>query len=84
MGLLWMLLIGLVSGAIARALVPGKDPMAWWQTMLLGVVGSYVGGFVGSLFPGGRSPLELGPSNIILSVIGAVIALLVWRRVKRA
>lgn len=84
MGLLWMLLIGLVSGAIARALVPGKDPMAWWQTMLLGVVGSYVGGFVGSLFPGGRSPLELGPSNIILSVIGAIIALLVWRRVKRA
>lgn len=79
-----MLLIGLVSGAIARALVPGKDPMAWWQTMLLGVVGSYVGGFVGSLFPGGRSPLELGPSNIILSVIGAIIALLVWRRVKRA
>ena len=84
MGLLWMLLIGLVSGAIARALVPGKDPMAWWQTMLLGVVGSYVGGFVGSLFPGGRSPLEFGTSNIILSVIGAIIALLVWRRVKRA
>ena len=84
MGLLWMLLIGLVSGALARALVPGKDPMAWWQTMLLGVVGSYVGGFVGSLFPGGRSPLDLGPSNIILSVIGAIIALLVWRRVKRA
>ena len=84
MGLLWMLLIGLVSGAIARALVPGKDPMAWWQTLLLGVVGSYVGGFVGSLFPGGRSPLELGPSNIILSVVGAIIALLVWRRVKRA
>lgn len=79
-----MLLIGLVSGAIARALVPGKDPMAWWQTMLLGVVGSYVGGFVGSLFPGGRSPMDLGPSNIILSVIGAIIALLVWRRVKRA
>ncbi|MFP5331322.1 MAG: GlsB/YeaQ/YmgE family stress response membrane protein [Acidimicrobiia bacterium] len=83
-GILWMLLIGLVTGGIARVLVPGKDPMTWWQTMLLGVVGSFVGGFVGSLFPGGRSPLELGPSNIVFSVIGAVIALLVWRRVKRA
>lgn len=84
MGLLWMLLIGLVTGGIARALVPGKDPMAWWQTMLLGVVGSYVGGFIGSLFPGGRSPLDFGPSNIVLAVIGAVIALLVYRRVKQA
>lgn len=84
LGILWMLLIGLVTGGIARVLVPGKDPMTWWQTMLLGVAGSFVGGFVGSLFPGGRSPLDLGPSNIVLSVIGAVIALLVWRRVKRA
>lgn len=82
LGLLWMLLIGLVTGGLARALVPGPDPMPWWQTMVLGVVGSYVGGFLGSLFPGGRSPTELGPSNIVLSVIGAVVALLIYRRVK--
>ncbi len=82
LSLLWLLLIGLVVGAIARALVPGPDPMTWWQTMLLGVVGSFVGGFLGSLFPGGRSPLDLGPSNIVLSVIGAVVTLLIYRRVR--
>jgi uncharacterized membrane protein YeaQ/YmgE (transglycosylase-associated protein family) len=84
LSLLWMLLIGLVVGAIARAIVPGPDPMMWWQTMLLGVVGSFVGGFVGSLLPGGRSPLDIGPSNIVLSVVGAVVALLVFRRMRTA
>lgn len=82
LGLLWLLLIGLIAGAIARALVPGPDPMAWWQTMLLGVVGSYVGGFIGSLF-GDGSVTDINTSGIILSVVGAVVALLVFRMVRR-
>ncbi len=83
MGLVWLLIVGFVVGAIARAILPGRDTMVWWQTILLGVVGSYVGGFIFSLFPGRRSPMDLNTSGFIRSIIGAVIALAVWRRVKR-
>jgi uncharacterized membrane protein YeaQ/YmgE (transglycosylase-associated protein family) len=56
--------------------------MPWWQTILLGVVGSHVGGLIAGVLPGGRPITDIGPSNIVLSVIGAVIALLVFRRVR--
>jgi len=80
--LLWLLLIGLIAGLLARAIVPGPDPMAWWQTILLGVVGSFVGGFIGSLF-GDGDITDINSSGIVLSVIGAVVALIVYRMVKR-
>lgn len=82
LGILWLLLIGLIAGALARAIVPGPDPMAWWQTMILGVIGSFVGGFIGSLL-GDGDITDLNTSGIILSVIGAVVALLVYRMVRR-
>ncbi|HEY5683794.1 MAG TPA: GlsB/YeaQ/YmgE family stress response membrane protein [Acidimicrobiia bacterium] len=82
MGLVWTLIVGFVVGALARAVLPGRDDMAWWQTMLLGVVGSYVGGFLGALFPGGGSPLNFTSAGFFGSVIGAVVALAVWRRVR--
>lgn len=82
MSLLWLLLIGLIAGWLARVIVPGPDPMAWWQTILLGVVGSYVGGFIGSLF-GDGDITDLNSAGIILSVVGAVVALLAYRMVKR-
>ena len=83
MGLIWFLVTGFIVGAIARAILPGRDSMAWWQTIVLGVVGSYVGGFVFSLFPGGGSPLDFNTSGFIGSIIGAVIALWVWKRVRK-
>ena len=82
LGLLWLLLIGLIAGALARAIVPGPDPMPWWQTIILGVIGSFVGGFIGSLL-GDGDITDLNTSGIILSVVGAVIALLVYRMVRR-
>lgn len=82
LGLLWLLLIGLIAGALARAIVPGPDPMAWWQTMLLGVIGSFVGGFIGSLL-GDGDITDLNTSGILLSVVGAVVALLVYRMARR-
>lgn len=82
MGLVWMAIAGLITGFVARAIVPGKDPMNWWQTIVLGVVGSYVGGAIFALLPGGRSPLDPQPTNFIGAVIGAIVALLVWRRIK--
>ncbi len=84
--MLWFIivlaLIGLVAGFIARAIVPGPDPMGIGATMLLGIVGSFVGGFLGwALFGKDLDEGALQASGIIGSIIGAVIALLVYRAV---
>ncbi len=79
MGIIGFLLIGLLAGFIARALVPGPDPMGWLGTMVLGIVGSFVGGTLAALLFGGS--FDITPTNIIGSIIGAIIVLLVWRQV---
>ncbi len=72
-----MIIIGAIAGFLARALVPGKDSMSIPATIVLGIVGSFVGGFLASLlFRRGGDLLE--PSGLIGSVIGAIIALLVY------
>jgi uncharacterized membrane protein YeaQ/YmgE (transglycosylase-associated protein family) len=77
-----MLVIGLIAGFIARALVPGPDPMSVGATILLGVVGSFIGGFLGwALFGKDLEEGALQPSGVVGSIIGAVIALLVYRAV---
>jgi uncharacterized membrane protein YeaQ/YmgE (transglycosylase-associated protein family) len=76
-----LLVVGLIAGALARLLVPGKDPMGIGATIVLGIVGSFVGGFLGYvLFHHDKSQGALQPSGIIGSVIGAIIVLLVYRR----
>ena len=79
MDVIWFLVIGLIAGFIARALVPGPDPMGWLGTMVLGIVGSVVGGTLAALVFGGT--LALSAAGIIGSIIGAIIVLLVWRQV---
>jgi uncharacterized membrane protein YeaQ/YmgE (transglycosylase-associated protein family) len=79
--ILSMLVIGLVAGFLARALVPGPDPMGIGGTILLGVVGSYVGGLLGYLLFGkDLNEGAIQPSGLIGALIGAVLALLVYRR----
>lgn len=74
-----MIIIGAIAGFLARAIVPGKDAMSIPATILLGIVGSFVGGFLASLlFGGGDGESFLRPSGLIGSVIGAIIALLVY------
>jgi uncharacterized membrane protein YeaQ/YmgE (transglycosylase-associated protein family) len=80
--ILTILVVGLIAGALARLLVPGKQDMSIAMTIVLGVVGSLVGGFLGYLlFHKDASDGFLQPAGIIGSVIGAVIALLIWTRV---
>lgn len=80
--ILSMLVIGIIAGYLARLLVPGPDPMSFWQTVGLGVVGSFVGGFLGGLlFNAGEEGSLLGPAGIIGSIIGAIIVLLIYRAV---
>jgi uncharacterized membrane protein YeaQ/YmgE (transglycosylase-associated protein family) len=79
--ILGLIIVGLIAGALARLLVPGKDPMGIGGTILLGIVGSFVGGFLGSLLFGGDETTTLHPAGIIGSVIGAIIVLLIYRAV---
>jgi len=73
-----LLIVGLIAGALARLLVPGKDSIGIGGTILIGLIGSFVGGFLGYvLFDHDSGQGALQPSGIIGSVIGAVIVLLV-------
>jgi uncharacterized membrane protein YeaQ/YmgE (transglycosylase-associated protein family) len=81
---MYLLFVGVFAGFLARLLVPGRDPLTWWQTILLGIVGSFVGGFGGYLlfgFDDGEGAIQ--PGGIIGSIIGAIIVLLIWRAVVR-
>jgi uncharacterized membrane protein YeaQ/YmgE (transglycosylase-associated protein family) len=85
--MLWLiitlLIVGLIAGALARLLVPGRDPMGIGGTILLGVVGSFIGGFLGwAIFGHDKNQGALQPSGIIGSVIGAIILLLILRAVR--
>jgi uncharacterized membrane protein YeaQ/YmgE (transglycosylase-associated protein family) len=77
MGILWALVIGLVVGAVAKLLMPGRDPGGIIITMLLGVAGSLVAGYLGRAAGWYSSPSE-GP-GIIASIIGAMAVLFVYR-----
>ncbi len=72
--LAWIV-FGLVVGLIARAIMPGNQSMGFVATTLLGVVGSFVGGFVGNLLAGNRV-LALDAAGFIGSVLGALLVLL--------
>ncbi|HVM18900.1 MAG TPA: GlsB/YeaQ/YmgE family stress response membrane protein [Egibacteraceae bacterium] len=82
MSLIGFLLIGLIAGAIARFLVPGRDPMGCVGTMLLGVVGSYVGGTLAS-FIFHDQLVARRADTFIGAVIGSILALLLLRAVSR-
>jgi uncharacterized membrane protein YeaQ/YmgE (transglycosylase-associated protein family) len=80
----WLILVGLLAGLLARLIVPGEDPMGIVGTILLGIVGSFIGGFLADvLFRSDDADLGLHPAGIIGSIIGAVIALLVYRSLTR-
>jgi uncharacterized membrane protein YeaQ/YmgE (transglycosylase-associated protein family) len=79
-----IIIVGLIAGFVARAVVPGRQSMSIGATILLGIVGSFVGGFLGFLlFHADPQGGFLQPAGIIGSIIGAIIVLLIWIAVKR-
>jgi uncharacterized membrane protein YeaQ/YmgE (transglycosylase-associated protein family) len=78
--ILTLVIVGLIAGFVARLLVPGRDPMGIVGTLVLGIVGSFIGGFLGYVLLGKDiSEGAVQPSGILGSIIGAVVALLVYR-----
>ena len=77
---LWVAIIGLVVGALAKLIMPGKDPGGIWITMLIGIAGSFLGTWIGRLvgwYQEGQS------AGFIMSLIGALILLAIYHLIKR-
>ena len=79
--LLWTLIIGLVVGAIAKLLMPGRDPGGFIVTALLGIAGALLGGWIGR-FAGLYRPGEA--AGLIMSILGAIVLLVLYRRLQPA
>lgn len=76
MGIIAFIIIGLLAGLLARALMPGNQSMGLLATTLLGMVGSLIGGLIGSLFVRDGRVFDLHASGLIMSVLGSIIVLL--------
>jgi uncharacterized membrane protein YeaQ/YmgE (transglycosylase-associated protein family) len=79
MGILAWIILGLIAGAIAKAIMPGRDPGGFIVTALIGIVGAVIGGFLGNMLfgIGGVSGVDL--RSILISVVGALLLLWIYR-----
>ncbi len=81
MGILTWIVMGLIVGVVAKFIMPGKDPGGFIVTILLGIGGAFVGGFLGNLIGlGGVSGFNLG--SFLLATGGAILLLIIYRKVK--
>ncbi len=78
MGFIWMIIVGLVAGLLARAIKPGNDAMGWIMTIVLGIVGAMLGGFIAGLI---GINADGGFTGLIFSVIGAIILLFLYEMI---
>jgi uncharacterized membrane protein YeaQ/YmgE (transglycosylase-associated protein family) len=82
MGIITWILLGLVAGALAKFIMPGKDPGGILVTILIGIVGGVIGGFLGSFIGLGKiESFDLG--GIIIATAGAILLLVIYRVVRK-
>ncbi|EKB60128.1 GlsB/YeaQ/YmgE family stress response membrane protein [Bergeyella zoohelcum] len=82
MGILTWIIFGLIAGALAKAIMPGNQGMGWIMTIILGIVGAFVGGWIGTLLNLGTvEDFSLG--SMALAVVGALIVLWVFGMANR-
>lgn len=80
MGILTWILFGLIAGALAKAIMPGNQGMGWLMTIILGIVGAFVGGWVGTLLGFGTvDGFNIG--SMAIAVVGALIVLFIYGKV---
>jgi len=82
MHIIGFLIFGLIVGLLARAIYPGRQAMGWLSTIILGMVGSLVGGLIGHALWGGSSAADgswgFTPGGLISSIVGAIIVLFAY------
>ena len=83
MGIIAWIILGLIAGAIAKAILPGTQGGGWLITLLLGVVGALLGGFLGSVIFGVGLQGFLDISTWLLAIGGAIVVLLIYGLVTR-
>ena len=79
---IWSIIVGFIVGLIARALVPGADHIGFWMTAILGILGSIAGGLIARLFSKPKEGSPFHPAGFLLSIVGAIILLLIFRSVR--
>ncbi|RYV49615.1 GlsB/YeaQ/YmgE family stress response membrane protein [Pengzhenrongella frigida] len=80
--ILTIVIVGLIAGLLARLIVPGKQNLSIAMTIVIGIIGSFVGGFLGYLLFGkDAADGVLQPAGIVGSIIGAIVVLVIWTRV---
>ncbi len=81
MGILAWIVFGLLAGVVAKFIMPGKDPGGFIITILIGIAGAVIGGFIGTLIGfGGVSGFDL--RSFIIAVVGALLLLFIYRQVR--
>jgi len=83
MGILSWLVMGLIAGVLAKFIMPGKDPGGIIVTILIGIAGAFVGGFISSKFLGYGSVSGFNLNSLLIAVGGAVVLLAVFRLIKK-
>lgn len=79
MSLLAWIVLGLIAGLVAKALVPGRDPGGCVITILVGIAGALVGGWLSTLLGFGGLAGGLDVRNLVIAVLGAIVLLVLWR-----
>ena len=80
---IWWLIIGLIAGALARLIMPGRDAMGMIATIVLGIVGSILGGLVSwAIWGADTEGTGFQPAGLLLSIVGAILVLWIWRMMK--
>lgn len=79
MNILVWIIFGLIAGALAKLIMPGRDPGGCIVTMLIGVAGAFLGGFLHAQFLGGSGYMQFNVTSMIVAIVGALIILAIYR-----
>lgn len=77
--LIWSIIVGFIVGLIARTLMPSVEPMGFWLTAGVGIVGSLIGGLIGRLIKKPEPGSAFHPAGFLMSIVGAIVLLFILR-----